>query len=234
VKRPRSGADALRIDGAPTGATRRGDWRAAVAVAAEGRLLGPDVRLAFSLRPGRWVDLDTLVAETVRGLRAAAALPYLDGLVATKTDGRPGCTASTITVARTRAPGPAALDARAAEAPRPGDRAARRAWRGVLAASWGGRAPLEGAVWADVEVGGRGALLARLEPLLDALEPVLGRDPRGRAWQEFFPQDDRIVWLRVRRAGDAGGARLRVGPATRTGHSDRQGGAPQGSRAGGG
>lgn len=44
-----------------------------------------------------------------------------------------------------------------------------------------------------------GSLFGPLEVVLDALEPILGRDPRGRDWQEFFPNDDRITWLRVRR-----------------------------------
>ncbi|MDQ3276200.1 MAG: hypothetical protein M3Q39_14545, partial [Actinomycetota bacterium] len=50
-----------------------------------------------------------------------------------------------------------------------------------------------------------------LEVVLDALEPVLGRDPRGRQWQAFFPNDHRVVWLRVLRAADGPAVRLRLG-----------------------
>ncbi len=64
-------------------------------------------------------------------------------------------------------------------------------------------------MWADVALHGGGSLLGPLEVTLDALEPVLGRDPRGRDWQEFFPNDHVIGWLRVRachaRAGAAPG-----------------------------
>lgn len=109
-------------------------------------------------------------------------------------------------------PGTAALDATSTDLPRPGRRDAKRVWRDELAAAWGGAAPLTGAVFADVALRVSGSLLAAVEVVLDALEPVLGRDPRGRDWQEFFPNDHRIEWLRIRRASDGPLLRLCLGP----------------------
>ena len=40
-----------------------------------------------------------------------------------------------------------------------------------------------------------------MKPVIDGLEPLLGRDPRGRL--EFVPNDDKIVHLVVRRRKDA-------------------------------
>lgn len=114
---------------------------------------------------------------------------------------------------RRRPPGAVALDARSEILPRAGRREDKRAWRSELAAAWAPRPALAGPVWADLQLRVAGSLLGPLEAALDALEPVLGRDPRGRQWQEFFPNDHVIDWLRVRRSPDLGAAiRLRLGP----------------------
>ena len=169
------------------------------------------------LRPGKWVDLDTLTESTLRGLRDAGAVAPryggLDMIVATKRFGSPtGVTARRATAEERSgpAPGSAEIDAHDDVVPRPGNAAAKRAWREVLAAAWAQRPALSGDVWADVSFAIDGSLLGPLEVVLDALEPVLGRDPRGRTWQEFFPNDDRIVWLRVRRR-DGPAVQLRLG-----------------------
>ncbi|MDP9405978.1 MAG: hypothetical protein M3O86_05160, partial [Actinomycetota bacterium] len=64
---------------------------------------------------------------------------------------------------------------------------------------------------ADVALCSAGALLSPLEVVLDALEPVLGRDQRGRDWQEFFPNDHVVTWLRVRRVARGPALTLRLG-----------------------
>lgn len=160
------------------------------------------------------MDIDTLVESTVAGLRdagvVASRLAGLDGIVATKRFGTaPGVDVRVLTRAACHeaVPGAVALDI-ATDAVPAARRDAKRMWRDSLERKWGGRDVLAGAVWADVALAGSGSLLGRLEVVLDALEPVLGRDPRGRPWQEFFPNDDRIVWLRVRR--DPGGPALRL------------------------
>lgn len=172
----------------------------------------------FLLPPRRWVDLDTLVESTAAGLRDAGILAPrlmgLDGIVATKGfDADPGVTLRVLDDAALRSPPPSppALDV-ASDAVPPARRDAKRMWRSTLDRRWAGREVLAGAVWADVALAGSGSLLGRLEVVLDALEPVLGRDPRGRPWQEFFPNDDRIVWLRVRRDPAGPALRLQLGP----------------------
>ena len=162
--------------------------------------------------------MDTLVESTIAGLRDAGVvaprLTGLDGIVATKQFGSsPG-----VAIRRLQAeaiaeppPGSAALDV-ATDAVPAARRDAKRMWRDSLERKWGGRDVLAGAVWADVALAGSGSLLGRLEVVLDALEPVLGRDSRGRPWQEFFPNDDRIEWLRVRRDPGGPALRLQIGP----------------------
>ena len=173
--------------------------------------------MAFELPPRYWVDLDTLVETTAQGLRDAGVLAAkyagLDAVVATKEFGEhTGVVITPLGDAKVveRDPGPALLDVTSQHVPRPGNRDAKRAWRDELAAAWAQRPPLEGSVWADVTFGITTSLLGPLEVVLDALEPVLGRDPRGRDWQEFFPNDDRIVHLRVRRSNGQP-LRLRMG-----------------------
>ena len=175
------------------------------------------VSFAFVLVDGTWVDLDTLVETTAQGLRDAGALEPryrgLDGLVATKSFGSPAqarVSPLPASLLQSPPPGPVLLDVADDVVPRPGNRDAKRAWRHQLARGWRDGPPLTGSVWAEVTLDIPGSLFGPLEVILDALEPVLGRDPRGRDWQEFFPNDDRVTWLRVRRA--AGRAvRLRMG-----------------------
>lgn len=153
------------------------------------------------------MDLDSLVEIAIAGLRDggtfSARLSDLDGFVATKREGPQGLEITLATpsdLAGLPAPGPVAVAIEAAHAPRPGQRHVKLALRDRLSAAWGGLPFLDTEVWADVALGSAGSLLGPMEPVLDTLEPVLGRDPRGQPRQEFFPNDDRIVWLRVRRA----------------------------------
>lgn len=224
----------MHVAGEPQG---RGAWRSAVAAAAWPLTLArADIdpmsapQMAAQdpsrppLRPGptqlrldfvvtHWVDIDTLAQTTLAGLRDAGwygrGLPGLRGLLATKrTDGAPGVTITGARVDRAVPPGSTALDIAHHVVPR--DRAAVRRWRDALAAAWGDRAPLDDRdSWIDVELAGRGSLLGALEPVLDALEPVLGRDPRGRT--ELFPNDHLVTWLRLRRAAGDQPLRLRLG-----------------------
>lgn len=210
------------IGGRPAAAQRRDherDWRARVA--AGGLPLAREVRLDFVLAPGRWVDLDSVTEVAVAGLRDGGTLgprlATLDALLATKREGEPTgvalATAEPGVLGALQRPGPEAVAVGVERLPVPGDRDAKRALRARLAETWDGRAPLEADVWAEVVIATAGSLLAALEPALDTLEPVLGRDPRGQPRQEFFPNDDRIVWLRVLRGQPTGPPlRLTVGP----------------------
>jgi hypothetical protein len=180
------------------------------------------LRLDFTLRPRQFVDLDTLTETALGGLRDAGlharGFPDLDVVLATlRREGAPGLDITTAEAAPLRQavpPGPAALDVAAEHVP-PATAAGKRAWRQRIAAAWSAPPLLTELVWADVALAVPGSILGPLEVVLDALEPVLGRDPRGRDRQEFFPGDDRIVWLRVRRESRRGAPplRLRLGPA---------------------
>ena len=196
-------------------------WRAAVAAAVAGSPgIGDGALLAFRLPPGRWVDLDTLVVATLSGARDAGGLAAgfrgLDALLATKTTGEPpGADLQRVPAAalrRRRVPGTEMVAVSSDLLARPGQRAHKLAWRDTIAEAWGARPALEGDVWADVALRVNGSLLGPLEVVLDALEPVLGRDPRGREWQAFFPNDHRITWLRVVRTTIGPAVRLRLGP----------------------
>lgn len=214
-------AEVVRVDGRAAATDRSvagRAWRAAVAVAANGLGLVPGVRLQFTLTPGRWVDLDSLVEVAVAGLRDAGIVDRrnLDALVATKSEGDvPGLCLECMNpqvLAAQAPPGPRTLEVAVPDVPRPGRTAAKRALRTTLAEAHGPRPPLTGPVWADVALRGPGSLLGPMEPVLDTLEPVLGRDPRGQPRQEFFPNDDRIVWLRLTRSESGPALRLAVGP----------------------
>lgn len=51
--------------------------------------------------------------------------------------------------------------------------------------------------WVWIQTRDRRSLEALMKPVIDGLEPLLGRDPRGRL--RFVPNDHLIVWLRVTR-----------------------------------
>lgn len=198
----------------PSGSRR---WRAHVAGGA--RPLGgiDGVRLDFVVGARQWVDIDTLAEATLRGLADAGAvdLALLDAVVVTKAAaGAPSATVTPTSAGALRRrppPGPTLLTTDTDARPRPGDVESKRRWREQIRQAWGDRAELTAPSWVDVALHGRGSLLSTLEVTLDALEPVLGRDPRGRAWQEFFPNDDRIGWLRLRRTARDPALRLTIG-----------------------
>ena len=198
-------------------------WLREFATSVRGLCAGPAeaVRMEVTVAPGRFVDLDSLVEVVVRGLREAGRLRegsrQLHTVLAVRHEGAPGVLLELDPRgAPETPPGPVALDVAVGRAPRPARREDRRTLREVLDREWGGRPPVEGPVWAELELAGAHSLLTPMEPTLDALEPVLGRDPRGQPRQEFFPADDRIVWLRLRRTGPGPpGLRLRLGPAQR-------------------
>ncbi|MGI8574931.1 MAG: hypothetical protein ACR2MA_06220 [Egibacteraceae bacterium] len=207
------------IPGLPTGVSRRSQsWRATVASQAGSFPVGTaHLLVEFTLPPGRWVDLDTILMTTVAGLRDAGVyrrgLSRLESVVATKAVGAEVGVwlGPAATLGASEPPGPLLLRVEAPRPPAP-ELSAKRAWRARVQAAWGERPPLGGSVWAAVTLTGQGSLLGRLEVVLDALEPVLGRDLRGRDWQEFFPADDRIDWLRVRRSEQGPGLLLQLGP----------------------
>lgn len=215
----------LHVPGEPSGARPRTGTsfreRVALHAAAHAEEIVPvqALDLAFTLRPGHWVDLDTLTETALAGLRDAGVLPRglrgLDAVLATKRFGEDRglrlARLPTKAVLGAAPLGPVALEVAGPALGSSPDREAKRAWRDLVAAAWGNRRPPAADVWVEVARSDARSITGGLEALLDVLEPVLGRDPRGRPWQEFFPNDDRIVWLRtVRGPGDAP-LRLRLG-----------------------
>lgn len=210
----------IAIGRPPAASTRSASGRAfrhAVAAGAAdlGRPRG--LRLDFTLAPQRFVDLDSLVALTLGGLRDGGALTRglrgLDALLATRAAGESGASITAVEPAALISvppPGPVEVDVHAPE--RPSGVAGKRALRTLVAAQRSAARVLAGPVWAEVLVADDRALTSGLEETLDCLEPVLGRDPRGQPRQEFFPNDHRVTWLRVARTTAAPALRLRLGP----------------------
>lgn len=191
----------LVVPGSPIGGedARERGWRARVAAAAAPSAL-TDVRtltLAFTLEPDRRVDVDNLARPALAGLRDAGwfsrGFKSLDVLTVTKGTGD----APRLEVCPKAAPTDldATVDVQLFSTnllPAEGRHDLKRLWREAVADAWP-RAPLKGPLEVQLGFGGRRSLVELLKPNLDALEPILGRDPRGRL--EFCPLDDKITRL---------------------------------------
>ncbi|MDP2345498.1 MAG: hypothetical protein Q8O67_31430 [Deltaproteobacteria bacterium] len=191
----------VRVSGTPIGGedAREHAWRAAVAF--EAKRLGianvAAVTLAFTLESGRRVDVDNLARPVLAGLRDAAwftrGFTSLDRLVVTKTHGEH--VGVDIQPAALLPDLGADVDVQILSKnviPSEGKHEMKRVWREAIRDSWN-KPPMEGAV--NVELGFRTtrSIVALLKPNIDALEPILGRDPSGRL--EFCPLDDKITRL---------------------------------------
>ena len=85
------------------------------------------------------------------------------------------------------------------------------AWRDAVAAVWS-RPPVTKAVGVDIAVTKTTSLAAMLKPVIDGLEPYLGREPLGRG--TLRPRDEQVTWLRISRVrGLPVGLRVRAGDA---------------------
>ena len=95
--------------------------------------------------------------------------------------------------------------------PRDGDRVAKLRWREAIAQAWPYE-PLQGLPAAlDIAVDTALSFKDLLKPIIDGLEPVLGRDPRGHL--ELSPNDHLITWLRVLRSPGPPTLRLQLATA---------------------
>ena len=196
--------DVLDIPGSPIGGENpphEAAWRQRIAHAAGGRKNASAVGLHFRLQPDRRVDLDNLIRPALAGLRDAGVFtrgfPGLHGLLATKVpSSQPGLLLDLDDTRsrQARPPGPPLLSAGSPEVPRDGDRLSKLHWRDVIAANYAGD-PIDQAVWIDVAVKVTTSLEAVMKPVIDGLDPLLGRDPWGRL--EFTPNDHLITWLRL-------------------------------------
>lgn len=179
-------------------------WRRRVAEVAAGQPPVAAVGLDFRLREGRRVDLDNLVRPAMAGLQDAGMFGRgyrsLELLVASKiVDHREGLWVEVgdEVVGSTAADRGRQLFSLAASAiPREGDRASKVGWRDAVRTGYAAP-PVDGPVWVDIVTRTTGSLVALMKPVIDGLEPLLGRDPRGRL--EFVPNDHLVERLTMRR-----------------------------------
>ena len=200
----------ISISGSPIGGENpphEQGWRERVAEHCAEAAPSRSVALAFRVEPHRRVDLDNLIRPALAGMRDAGIFRWgyrnLDLLVAAKqpTDS-PGLDI-VLDDSEVRAhldrPGPVLLRATSSTLPRDGDRASKAAWRDRVAGSLIDRINGD-ECWVVIETNTTLSLEGIMKPVIDGLEPLLGRDPRGRL--EFVPHDDKIVYLVVRRRKD--------------------------------
>lgn len=163
--------------------------------------------MQFCLEVGRArIDLDNLVRPALDALRDAGVFGRgfrdLDALVAAKAAASPvGLGVMLMTAQETGSVRPLAgvlLTLEHGGLPRDGNRVAKVRWREAVAQAWP-YAPLQGLpVVLDVRVSTSLSFKDLLKPIIDGLEPVLGRDPRGHL--EFSPNDHLITGLRMLRS----------------------------------
>lgn len=178
------------------------------------------VSLHFCLEVGRArIDLDNLIRPALDALRDAGVFGRgfrdLDALVAAKAAASPvGLEVTLMTAKDVGAlppPGELLLTVEDWGLPRDGDRVAKLRWREAIAQAWPYE-PLQGLPAAlDIAVDTVLSFKDLLKPIIDGLEPVLGRDPRGHL--EFSPNDHLITWLRVLRSPRPPTLRLQLATA---------------------
>lgn len=193
------------VAGTPIGGEDRREaaWRASVAAVATADLVpgSRGVSLAFTLEPGRRVDIDNLARPVLAGLRDAGwfarGFSTLDHLLVTKSAGTSvGVAVDVVPGVLASASEPALQLALKGIVPGPGNREHLRLWRDAVASTWQ-KPALTGPINVEIEVDTRRSLVDLMKPIIDGLEPILGRDPWGT--NEFSPLDDTIVRLMVRR-----------------------------------
>lgn len=69
-------------------------------------------------------------------------------------------------------------------------------WRLEISEQWDGSEVIQ-PVWVQIDVQSDRSLVDLMKPVIDGLEPILGRDPKGRL--QFCPNDHLIEWLQIRR-----------------------------------
>lgn len=193
----------IEIEGTPIGGedSRESSWVERIVNA--NRL--PDVTLRFRLEPHRKVDLDNLVRPAMRALRISRyytnGFPELCSLSAKKEFG--GSVGLTIEAGAQLCPDTPLLETTFDSIP-PSEAAAewKEQWRNSIQAGWA-KEPLMRPVWISLATTSKRSLVDLLKPIIDGLEPLLGRDPSGRL--QFCPNDEFVHWLQIRRT--------EVGPA---------------------
>ncbi len=159
-----------------------------------------EVTLRFRLETGRNVDLDNLVRPAMRALSKLGyyrkGFPELRSLSATKEFDE----SSGLTIESGSLPSPSLslLEIQYDSLP-PSDKTQDwlAAWSNTVECSWN-RKPLIQPVWIAITARTSRSPVGLLKPIIDGLEPLLGRDPIGSS--RFYPNDDLVHWLRINRA----------------------------------
>lgn len=204
------------VIGTPVPGESKGEaaWRAEVQAGTEGLGPGPSVLdLHIVVAPSSKGDLDNLVRPVLDGLRHAGwysrGFPTLDRLLARRS--RLPCV-GVIIRGNARAPflREPQLDASIDDLP-PTD--STKGWIERWKAEIERAAPTrpDGEVAVHIEVRAERSLKDLMKPILDGLEPWLGRDPSARS--TFAPNDDVIAELLIERTTDGPAVRLRGGVA---------------------
>jgi hypothetical protein len=196
-------------------------WRREIA--RELRGYKPQIRelsLDFELEPRRLrVDLDNLARLAVSGLRDAGVITRgtddIRSIVMTKRPGSKvglgvGFVWTEDEVVPEPFPNGPDLDVAADLLPSEDSIAQKLAWRDAIAAAWP-QLPVDGFVGVEITTTRRVSLVGLLKPVIDGLEPYLGREPLGAG--RLRPRDERVVWLKVSRAADGPVLRVRAGAA---------------------
>jgi hypothetical protein len=210
VRAPPRGATFVLVEGSPQAAENPphdAEWRRMVATRIGRRRDGVvEVGLDFEVEPARMlVDLDNLVRLALDALRDTGTVPRglvgIETIVATKRAGRsPGLGVSLVwrrePVVDDPFGGEADLVVTGKSVPRDEFAAEKDEWRDAVAAVWP-VASVRKPVGIDIAVTKETSLAAMLKPVIDGLEPYLGRAPRGRG--RLRPLDEQVTWLRISR-----------------------------------
>ncbi len=158
-----------------------------------------DVSLHFRLEPKRNIDIDNLVRPAMRGLKKSGyyrnGFPNLQSISAVKQSGSPF--GLVVEKGILHVPGKCLLRLEWGSVP-PSDATTvwKTNWTSAIQKNWHEPVICE-PVWLSILTTSSRSLVDLLKPVIDGLEPFLGRDPNGR--NTFCPNDHLIEWLQIRR-----------------------------------
>lgn len=168
------------VAGTPIGGEDRREADAVAAIAAAALVPGcRGVSLAFTLEPGRRVDVDNLARPVLAGLRDAGwfarGFSTLDHLLVTKSAGTSvGVAVDVVPGVVASASEPALQLALKGIVPGPGHREHLRLWRDAVG-STSQKPALTGSISVEIEVDTRRSLVDLMKPIIDGLAPSPAR-----------------------------------------------------------
>ncbi|UUO07876.1 hypothetical protein M4951_06065 [Blastopirellula sp. J2-11] len=170
-----------------------------------------NVSLTFRLEPYRNVDLDNLVRPAMRALKKSgfyqSGFPELNSITASKLVGQP--IGVTIESGIQLIPEGKLLSVESDHIP-PSDPtfAWKSEWTAAIQKEWDVPV-ISKPIWLAISTTSVRSLVDLMKPIIDGLEPVLGRDPDGR--NRFCPNDHLVNWLQIRRVSSGAAVKLVAG-----------------------